>query len=248
MMQHYTHQGTWWLLGDQDRSIEGTLSFDASGIELLVQGSLPTPAVQGRQLKGYGPSDWETIPVIRGRTIPDRKSITLLQVEGAPLTAPPGVNVENKYLVGTALSGTHAAQDSFTELRCTFDCLNAWAQPPPLTSYTESMETITVQFQDIDLASARIGPAKVRLVADAVGTAGRETVHLEQLVAFIIKVPAANAESIVNDWVRPLQDFLTVSLGRSVRLTSLFFAPPMAALSRKSPSGWFRLGQGPLQR
>ena len=244
-MQYYTHEGTWWLPGNQDRSIEGTLSFDASGIELLVHGSLPTPAVQRRQSQGYGPSDWETIPVIHGRTIPDRKTISLLHVEGAPYIAPPGVDVENKYLIGTALTGIHAVQDSFTELRCTFDCLNAWAQPPPLTSHTETMENITVQFQDINLASAKINRRKVRLVTAAVGTARHETVHLEQLVVFIIKVPAANARSIFNDWVRPLQDFLTVVLGRSVRLTSLFLRPTRGRAFAEVSFGVIQAGPGP---
>src|SRR5712691_8518568 len=245
-MQYYTRQGTWWLPGNQDRSIEGTLSFDASGIELLVHGSLPTSVVQQRrQSQRYGPSDWETIPVLHGRTIPDRKSISLLHVEGAPDITPPGVDVENKYLVGTALTDIHVVRDSFTELRCTFDCLNAWAPPPPLTSHTGTMGTITVQFQDMDLASARINRRKIRLVNAAVGTFRHETVHLEQVVVFIIKVPAANAKSICNDWVRPLQDFLTVALGRSVRLTSLFLRPARAHAFTEVSYGVVQAGPEP---
>ena len=153
--------------------------------------------------------------------------------------------MENKYLVGTALTGIHAVRDSFTELRCTFDCLNAWAQPPPLTSDTENLETITVQFQAIDLASARVNRRKVRLVATAVGTAGHETVHLEQLVVFVTKVPAANARSIFNDWVRPLQDFLTVVLGRSVRLTSFFLRPTRGRAFAEVSFGVVQAGPGP---
>jgi len=244
-MQHYTREGTWWLPGSQNRSVEGTLSFDASGIELLVHGSLPTSAVQRREPQGYGPSVWETIPAIHGRTIPDRKSVSLLNVEGAPYITPPGVDVENKYIVGTVLTGIHAVRDSFTELRCTFDCLNAWTQPPPLTSGTETTGNITVQFQDIDLASARINRRKIRLATAAIGTAGHETVHLEQLVMFLIKVPAANARSIFNDWVRPLQDFLTVVLGRSVRLTSLFLRPTRGRAFAKVSFGVVQAGQGP---
>src|ERR1700749_4405619 len=104
-MQHYTQQGTWWLPGNQDQGIEGTLSFGAGGIELLVQGSLPTPSVQGWQSKSYGSSGWDTIPVVHGRTVADRKPVTLLHVEGAPYITPAGVDVENNYLVRTALSG-----------------------------------------------------------------------------------------------------------------------------------------------
>lgn len=224
-MQYYTYEGTWWLPGNQNRSVEGALSFDASGIELLVRGSLPTSAVQERQAGNYGPSDWETIPVVYGRAALDRRNVSLLRVEGAPYVGPSRVGVENRYLVGMALAGIHVARDSFTEVRCTFDCLNAWAQPPAITSYAGTLETITVQFQDIDLASTRVNQGKVRLVTSSVGTAGQEAVHLEQLVAFVIKLPSANASSIVDDWVRSLQDFLTIMLGRSVRLTSLFLRP-----------------------
>jgi hypothetical protein len=244
-MRYYTLEGTWWLPGNQSRSIEGTLSFDASGIELLVHGSLPTSAVQRRQSQGYGPSDWETISVIHGRTTPDRKNISLLHVEGAPYITPPGVDVENKYLVGMALTGINAVRDSFTELRCTFDCLNAWAQPPPLTSHTETIGAITVQFRDIELASARINRTKVRLVTTVVGSARHETVQLEQLVMFIIRVPTADAKSVFNDWVRPLQDFLTVVLGRSVRLTSLFLRPARGRTFAEVSFGVVQAGPGP---
>lgn len=224
-MQYYSYGGTWWLPGDEDHSVEGTLNFEANGIELLVRGALPTSAVQRRRPRDYGPSDWETSPVVYGRTTLDRKNVSLLRVEGAPYIAPLGVEVEDNYIVGMALTGIHVVRDTFTEVRCTFDCLNAWAQPPPLASNVGALGAITIQFQDVDLASARVNRRKVRLVAGAVGTAGEETVHLEQLVAFVIKVPASNASSIFNDWVRPLQDFLTVVLGRSVRLTSLFLRP-----------------------
>ena len=244
-MQYYSYEGTWWLPGDEDNSVEGTLSFEASGIELLVRGALPTSAVQLRQPRDYGPSDWETSPVVYGRTTLDRKNVSLLRVEGAPYIAPPGVEAENKYIVGMALTGIHVVRDTFTEVRCTFDCLNAWAQPPPLANNVGASGAITVQFQDIDLASARVNRRKVRLVAGAVGTAGDETVHLEQLVAFVIRVPAANASSIFDDWVRPLQDFLTVMLGRSVRLTSLFLRPARGRAFAEVSFGVFQAGPGP---
>ena len=164
-MQYYSYEGTWWLPGDEDNSVEGTLSFEASGIELLVRGALPTSAVQLRQPRDYGPSDWETSPVVYGRTTLDRKNVSLLRVEGAPYIAPPGVEAENKYIVGMALTGIHVVRDTFTEVRCTFDCLNAWAQPPPLANNVGASGAITVQFQDIDLASARVNRRKVRLNA-----------------------------------------------------------------------------------
>jgi hypothetical protein len=244
-MKHYTHQGTWWLPGDQDQSVEGTLSFGASGIELLVHGSLLTPALRGRQPQTYGPSDWEAIPVIHGQTIPDRKPMSLLNVEGAPYIVPPGINTENNYLVGTTLSGIHTTQDTFAELRCSFDYLKSWTQPPPLTTYAQGMETVSVQFQEIDLASAGIGPAKVRLVTSAVGNAGSGSVHLEQLVAFVIEFPETNASSIINDWVRPLQDFLTIALGRSVRLTSLFLRPACGKAFAEASFGVVQAEAGP---
>lgn len=244
-MQHYTRQGTWWLPGKQARSVEGTLSFGAGGIELLVHGALSSSSRQGRPPVTYGVSDWKMIPVIHGRTVPDRKPMTLLNVEGDSYVAPPGVEVENNYQVGVALSDTYTARDSFTELICTFDCLNAWAQPASMINYTESMEDITVQFQDIELASARVKNAKIRLVVTAVGTTGRGSVHLDQVVKFKINVPAATAASIVGDWVRPLQDFLTVSLSRPVRLTSLYFRPTRSRTFAEADFDIVQAGPGP---
>jgi hypothetical protein len=136
------------------------------------------------------------------------------------------------YDVQLALIGSsHASTDLFTETWCEFDCLNAWAGPPSLTAPTGKTR-FELRFENVDLAEADVCGVRVRLIAAIAGTAGGDLVHVDQRAIFAIDTPKCGWRSVLNDWVRPLQDLLILALGRPVRLTKLYLRPDGAAPRR----------------
>ena len=221
-MEYFTLEGTWWLPDSPDHCMPGALTFDADGLGLAVDGSLvPTVAVPGAVLRQEAPS-WATTPVILGRAR-DGRRVTLLEAGGANLIGPK--ISRTTYRVRFALVGVHTTADRFSEAWCEFDCLNAWTYPPSLVEDAGEADSLTVRFKSLDLAQAQIGEAKVRLVARVVGTAGGDIVDVKQRATFAVDVPPTGAQSILREWVRPLQDLLMLTLGRSVRLTALHLRP-----------------------
>jgi hypothetical protein len=118
-----------------------------------------------------------------------------------------------------ALMGAHVESDQFIQAWCEFDYLNAWADPPSLTGKTPESSSLSLRFENVDLGEVTIRAARVRLVAGVEGRVADDKVDLVQDVAFSIDISAAASRSIINEWVRPLQDLLIFTLGRPVRLT-----------------------------
>jgi hypothetical protein len=225
-MEYITVDGVWWLPGSPHQRVPGTLTFDADGLALVVYGSLvPTVAAQGEVLVQEAP-DWETTPVILGRTH-EGQNWTLLDAGGADLIGPRVT--QSSYRVRMALMGSHIESDQFIEALCKFDYLNAWAEPPSLTDRIPGSSNLSLRSGNVDLGEAAIGTARIRLVAGAEGKVADDRIDLKQNVAFSISISAAPSRSIVNEWVRPLQDLLIFALGRPVRLTDLHLRPKDSA-------------------
>jgi Zinc-binding dehydrogenase/ApeA N-terminal domain 1 len=225
-MDYFTFEGMWWLPESPERRVPGTLTFDSDGLVLVVYDSIAEFTVpEGQVIEGNVP-EWKLTPLIHGRRR-DGKNVTLLRAEGANFDGPgpPGrFDVRQTYLIGMALVGAHIADDSFTEAWCYFDCLDIWAQPPSLTTYGDD-GVVTVRGGQLELGSADVEATRIRLVSGVSGTSGGERVHLDRWSAFAVRVPAQPARDLVQHWVRPLQDLLTLAFGRSVRLTALNLVP-----------------------
>jgi ApeA N-terminal domain 1 len=241
-MDYFTFEGTWWLPESPERQVPGTLTFDADGLVLVIYDSLAGFTVPEGQVIQGGFPEWKLTPMIHGCRR-NGKDVTLLRAEGANREGP---SVRSQtYRIETALVGAHIADDSFTEVWCSFDCLDVWAQPPSLTTGVEDGKTTTVRVEQVELGSANVDVALVRLVTGVSGKWGGEAVHLDRWSAFAVRVPAGPARSLVEDWVRPLQDLLTLSLGRAVRLTSLCLVPTGTAAGGGSVEVTFAAVQAP---
>ncbi|MCU0271197.1 MAG: hypothetical protein MUF83_21515 [Acidimicrobiales bacterium] len=83
-----------------------------------------------------------------------------------------------------------------------------------------------MRVKPVDLAEAAVPGARVRLVSGVEGSAGDDHVHLSRWTSFAVRpASSAGAQALIAEFVRPLQDLLVFSLGRSVRLTSLRLLP-----------------------
>jgi ApeA N-terminal domain 1 len=221
-MEYFTVDGVWWLPGSPDHRVPGTLAFDADGLALVVYGSLvPTVPAPGEVLVQEAPN-WETTPVILGRTYEGRK-LTLLDAGGANLI---GSRVtQSSYRPRMALTGVHTKTDQFIQAWCEFDYLNAWADPPSLTDEIPDFDNLSLRAKSVDLGEVQVGVARIRLVAGVDGRVAEDKVDLEQRVKFSIDFPLSSSRSTINEWVRPLQDLLIFALGRPVRLTNFRLQP-----------------------
>jgi hypothetical protein len=220
-MEHATYDGYWWLPENPGHKVAGTLSFDANGVQLLLQGSFVVTDEAAAIRTLANPPDWETISYVYGETYDSKEIVTLLRVQGATTPQGPTINVTNMYLGGVALIGLHISDESFVEIQCGYDYLAGWAQPASIVQAMDGeANSVTVQFGNEEMAAANVDGTEIRLVAGIVGTTSSESVRSERLVKFTDKpsAPVMMAE-VIDKWVRGLQDFLIVCLGQSVRLT-----------------------------
>jgi ApeA N-terminal domain 1 len=178
-----------------------------------------------------GGSDWVTTPVVHGRTR-DGADITLLDVGGLMSLPVPSAEVRETYTVSVACIGEHFGEDAFIEARAEFDWLDAWLDPPPIVddNAAGARDETVVRVGRSELARAEIAGATVRLIT---GVAGREedsAVHLDRRSAVGIDLNEPQPwRTILDGWVRPFRDLLTISIGRPVRLTELRLRPADAA-------------------
>lgn len=224
LVDYATYDGYWWLPENPDHKVAGTLSFDANGLQLLLQGSfIVTDEATALGALADLP-EWETMPYIYGETYDGKDLITLMRFQGATTPQASTINVKNMYVGGVALVGFHSTGDSFVEVQCGYDYLAGWTQPRSLVqAMGENAESITVQFGNQDIAATSIGGTEVRLVAGIAGKTSGDSVHVERIMKFVIRTnePIAMTE-VIDKWVRGLQDFLIVCLGQPVCLT-LFY-------------------------
>ncbi len=223
-MEHFTVEGHWWLPPDPHRRVAGTLSFSTDGLKLVVYDALRKFNAPEVQVLKVGRPEWQVEPIVHGRTR-DGREFTLLEVGGANLAGPFKV-VERVYRPELALAGSHTAADRFTAAWCTFDYLDAWADPPSITADGAARDSVEVRLGSVDLAHVDLSGTSVRLVSGVKGTAGGDRVELTRSTSFAVESSQdRSSKALVNDYIRPLQDLVMICLGRSVRLTSLRLVP-----------------------
>ncbi len=124
------------------------------------------------------------------------------------------------YLVKIVLSGGHASGESFTEAQVQFDCLAAWTDPPSIVEWPEGPPAPRLRLDEVELARADIDGDELTLRAQGIGTIARHRVLWEQNAIVHLKCESTSALRLLNERVKPVQDFLVFTLGRSVRLTA----------------------------
>jgi len=220
-MEHFSIDGVWWRPSHDERKVRGTLTLDDSGIELVLYDSLRS--YEERLGEDAVAPDWETVPLVHGRTN-DRRDVTLIESVGFNLAAPFG-EVREVYHVEVALVGVNAPDDSFTTTSVRFDFLDAWADPPALR--TDDTAGVTLDTARHVLGESNIPVGHVALVSDIDGRAGELEVHLLRTTLFEVTLrEALGASTILESVVRPLSDLLAVTLGRPIRVTSWHLRMP----------------------
>jgi ApeA N-terminal domain 1 len=237
-VEHFTVEGQWWLPAHPARRVPGTLTFDGDGLELVLYDALREFEVpEGEVARVDGP-DWKVEPIVHGRTR-DGRVYTLFEVGGANLVGPFD-EVQEVYRPEIALAGCHTGADNFAEVWCSFDFLDAWADPPAVVIEGDDRDAVQVRLDSVDLAEVGVGGASVRLVSGVEGTAGGKRVQLTRWTSFAVK-PAEprTAKALIDGYARPLQDLLIFCLGRAVRLTSLRLLPTDLADPREGTAEAF---------
>jgi ApeA N-terminal domain 1 len=247
-MDVYSAEGMWWRPEASQQRVPGTLTSDEDGVELVVYGPLgPSIPSQDGVVKIEG-SQWVATPAVHGRTR-DGADITLLDVGGLMSLPVPSAEVREPYTVAVACIGGHFREDAFIEARAEFDWLDAWLDPPPIVddNVTGARDEMVVRVGRSELARAEIVGGTLRLIT---GVAGREepsAVHLDRRSAVSIELNEPQPwQTILDSWIRPFRDLVTISIGRPVRLTDLRLRP--ADASPRAPLCDARFGVVQAQR
>ncbi len=209
-MEHVTVEGQWWLPAEPDHRIPGTLVFDAAGLQLALHGGAFRDGGQESRVE----------PVVHGGTH-DGSDCTLFDVVQTASTERSGKAESARYRSEIALRGCHAGADECTAVRCSFDCLDAWAGPPAITEIRGG-DRVEVSRAVAELGGAEAHGASVKLLSRAVGSIRDERVDVTRSTYFVIETPGPRpAMALIDEYVHPLQDLLALCLGRAVRLTRL---------------------------
>lgn len=217
-MNSFSLRGTWWLPETTDRVVPGVLTFDEDGVTLVIYGTVYQPDIEPNI------PEWRETPVILGRSH-DGEKVSVLHAEGANFTHEN--TAQSVYKVGLALRGLHVVEDVFAEAWCGFDCLEAWAGSPRLIDDMAMSGQVAVRIDSSTIDQAQIGQASVSLTAGVSYDLRPYAIRVDQEPAFHIKFPESSLHELLDKWVRPLQDLLTFSLDRSVRLTTFRLRPTM---------------------
>jgi hypothetical protein len=247
-MDVYSAEGVWWRPEASQHRVPGTLTSDEDGVQLVVYGPLqPSIPSKGGVVK-IEASQWVTTPVVHGRTR-DGTDITLFDVGGLMSLPVPSAEVRETYTVSVACIGGHFSEDAFIEAQAELDWLDAWLDPPSIVddNATSARDETVVRVGRSELARAEIAGGTVRLIT---GVAGREepsAIHLDRRSAVSIDLNEPQPwRTILDSWVRPFHDLLTISIGRPVRLTDLRLRP--ADAGPRAPLCDARFGMVQAQR
>lgn len=222
-------EGSWWLPTSKQRRVPGTLVSESGSFRLVVHDSLraydPPEPVDGVINHQIGGPEWISIPVIHGYTR-DRKPVTVFNADGTNF-AGPFEAVQESYDIDIALFGGHIEADEFSEVSVQFDWLDAWLEPPSITGTSPfKLDMSIVDEMPIELHRVPIGMDNIVFRVSAVGTHGASAVHLDRSTS-IAAIPSTPSDwrTLLNNWVRPMQDLLTVAVGRTVQMNWVHFRP-----------------------
>jgi hypothetical protein len=226
-MDVYSAEGVWWRPEASQHRVPGTLTSDEDGVQLVVYGPLrPSTSSKVGVVKIEGPV-WVTTPVVHGRTR-DGADITLLDVGGLMSLPVPSAEVRETHTVAVACIGGHFGEDAFIEARAEFDWLDAWLDPPSIVDDKApgSRDETVVRVGRSELARAEIVGGTLRLITGVAGREGPSAIHLDRRSALGIDLNEPQPwQTILDSWIRPFHDLLTISIGRPVRLTELRLRP-----------------------
>lgn len=235
-MKPFTAEGEFWLPSMPDRKVAGTLAF-ADGLMLTLSDSLqafqwPTEGqvhLGGQQMRH---------PIVHGE-LRDGRHVTLLEVFGVDLSGPFG-RITEVHDMAAGLVGGLLDEDRLDLASCRFDVLPAWVGPDPMYDDRDRVsDEVGISMRRNVLATAEHGRLTVMIFTDVEGEVRGDRVSLDQVCGIEIQGPAAPLRTVVADWVRPLQDFLIIALGRPVRLTSLHVRASGAGARDGHPEAFF---------
>ena len=226
-MDVYSAEGVWWRPEASQHRVPGTLTSDEDGVQLVVYGPLG-PSIPSRdgvvRIEGSG---WVATPVVHGRTR-DGADITLLDVGGLMSLPIPSAEVRETHTVSIACIGGHFSGDAFIEAQAEFDWLDAWVDPPSIVddNVTGSPDETVVRVGRSELARTEVVGGTARLITGVAGREGPSAIHLDRRSAVSIEINEPQPwQTILDSWIRPFHDLLTISIGRPVRLTELRLRP-----------------------
>jgi len=223
-MELVSREGRFWLPRQPKRVVHGTVIFGEDGVALNLADSLrgPVPRPDG----GFGGSaSLASEPVIHGRLLDGRE----VSLQGARGMSWPVDGIQESWRADFLFSGGLITGDRFTRVQVVFDCLMPWAAPAGIARGEIGSDDVSVDTRRITVDQAILGDrTKVRLCTGVEGRWDHSRVHLDQWAAFEVTSLVRKTKTIrgvLEDWVRPLQDLLVVSLGRPVRIDELAVCP-----------------------
>lgn len=227
-------EGTWWLPDTPNHRVPGTLLHEAGGqLTLVTHAALRQyeypPSVDGVVKHSFGSPEWHRLSFVHGY-FRDGKPVTLMEAAGTDMSGP-FERVTETYSVEVALIGSHLQEDPFSEVLMEFDWLSDWLPLPSLIGDDpRKIDLSIIERMPLTLQEIVVGSGKILLRCGVEGRENEGSVHLDR-VAFVSANPpeATGWKHLLQRWVRPIQDLLTVSLGRVVQVTRLQFRPVATA-------------------
>src|ERR1022692_3221835 len=223
-MEFFAQEGGFWLPRRPERVVHGSVAYQEDGITLDLASSLRGPNSLPSGGTGGSPV-FAAEPVIHGY-LRDGREVTLYQARGLSW---PVENVQETWRADFLFNGGLIRANRFVHVQVVFDVLMSWTQPPGIATGEIGHNDVAIDARRVTLDQAALGDkTKVRLCTGVDGRWDHASVHLDQWCALEVTGLARKAKtimSVLNDWVRPLQDLLVVSLGRPVRIDHLAVRP-----------------------
>jgi hypothetical protein len=219
-------EGAWWRSDRPNERVGGRLVYSEEGIHLQLIGSLASP-------EAFFSGDLSTYPLIFGDTT-EGKELTL--VECVDVGGRLGTGVPTQRLVPRViLVGAHfatGAQQTWGRAFVSFAHLGDWFASNVIDAVPQlddhGLSGYSVTYTRPDPLEAALPEANVRLdvlvKVDATHGAGRS---LQPRATFGIAMkPAQTFEQLMQRYVVPLQDLLTLATGRPCSTTTLNLLTP----------------------
>lgn len=234
----FAWHGVWWLPDSKHHQVPGSLEYDGERLELATLGSLreyvsPDP-IDGVVRHRISQDDWPPASVVHGYRR-DLTPVTLFNLSGVAMSGPWEISSET-YDVELALIGTHAESDEFDEVAAEFDWLDEWLDPPSLvTDRKIEPDNELLANMPVELCSVPLDGAALAIKSGIQGSQGPTRIHIDRWSAIFIRpdVPS-DWKELLDNWVRPMQDFLTVCVGQTADLQWVKLRPARSSLRPKA--------------
>lgn len=232
-MREEEFYGSWWTESDPETEVAGLLTLDSDGLRLTLYGEWKDGSARSDDELGFRLVS-EHHPRIFGFRHSDRKLVTLLDVRGRVMRMPVRTFGRQVYSVDMALVGpTHASSHLFNKISFALDYLTAWTQPPSRTTRTPGdMQQLHLDTESKTLAECTTTDGYHLSIRNGLsGTEGTSGVSLEEYCAFDVEPSQPIERNVLLDKMRMLHDFVTISLGRPVRVRWAYLYLPAPGAS-----------------